>query len=357
MRPHLLVTLCALLTACHLDADVDNSGDYAIATGAPIADTAPLPLRHLLVIEQDLQHGAVLITLYSGDLPAANLGLQDLRRIGTQHNRYQMAFDTPLSTYTEAATEAATESESESDTDTDTDTDPDSDADADSDSDLRLRVNRAAVPLQQLDSDTLYETGASRRLRTLDSADYDVRAYVAVVQRDAARLATLELQTDAARFTARLDLNAPGLRFEQDEEVTHVAHGKLPGADYVEIELLQRLTRIPQDTDAGAEDRDAGAGDAEDPERVEALVRTSLWPTTQYQATPELLTDVTGQGCWNEAQPLTARLIQTARSYQQNPAGDLAIIHRRLDALTVEPERWTPALQTVTPSAYCENYE
>lgn len=328
MRSTHALALSLTLAACGLDGQVGNSGEYAFLPGSHVVDTAGRPLSRLMIVEEDRATERARVYLFDGELGAAGLGVADLRRLARDQGRFQMAFDAPTAELGD-------------------------DVPAAGDPRLRIEADGESLELARVDDDGLYASGGSRWLRTLDSQDYDVGLHFGLIElEEDAPLPELEVQDGGPTLSSRLGPAPLTFSVEPDEERIALRYGELPGADYLIIELVQPIARVPAD-DVEA---DADAGVPEE-EIVDALVRTYLAPGGEYLASYFLFNDVFGQGCWSSERPIIARLTQVARSYEQTPAGDRAVIHRRTDALELPPERWLEALQDPTPRDYCDRYQ
>lgn len=370
----LLALACLLaLPMCLLVGDVDYDGNYAFLPYTDNVDTVIYPLEHLLVLHEDAESGTTLVYFFTGELGAADLGFSDLRRLSYGFNRFDMDFATPHGVYVRA-------------TDKVLHPDPELDAGtADSDDSepleplvLRLAGERA-TELVPLPSDQLFPTGASRYLRSLLSSDYDVRAYVGVL--DSEVTGKLSLDDTPVTFKPALSPITPTLEFDDEAERSNLAELDLAAADYFQVELMQRIAARPEPDgmDAGVGDAmdaavaDAGSSDADDADvgdaavgefpgvpdtdLRDALMRTELIPGWTYGLTESLVTSAFELGCWTLERPLRLRVVQIARSYHPDQDGDFAIIHHRADIADLPDDVWRPLLRDDRDyAAYCEPY-
>jgi hypothetical protein len=310
--PSALGLIAACVIACGPESGVGQNGQYVFIADAPVVDTTPYPLLHLLELEQDDERGEALVYAFSGELGEAGLGLPDLRRLARGFNAFQMAFDAPRSRYTRPQLLGAPEVA------------------------LRLSDGRESR-LRALDAEGLRRSGASRFLSSVDSDDYDVRAWFGVLGYEG-ELPDLSVAFAQDSVELPAALTAPELAVEFTADTFTVQYGEL-GADYLVIELLQVVHS------------------KEDPnEPIEALVRTSARPGTPYVVGRALLDSAAGQGCWSTQRPLRVRVTQVRREYVADTRGDRATIHRRSTARDIDPKRWTPLLSAVQPAPYCELY-
>jgi hypothetical protein len=307
---------CLVWQGCGLDPGVGQPGQYSFVPGAPVVDSTPYPLEHLMVVEEDSASGLALIYLFAGELAAAGLGLQDLRRVALGHLRFQMAFDRPRSRFAQEAL-------------------------ADSAGGMRLRVGDAdETVLVALDDRGLVQSGASRWLSSVTSDDYAVRAYFAAVEYQGPAPA-LAVEFESADIGPRTQLPALELTVEtgDDGELT-LHHGSAEGADYVILELGQPIT-----------------GKQTPRQPLDALARMTLARGTPLAIGAALLDGLAAQGCWSAERPLQLRVTQVARDYLAQPRGGAAVIHQREDAMAIEPEVWAARGASVEPAAYCADFE
>jgi hypothetical protein len=206
------------LQACNLEAGVTNAGGYTFLPGAPVVDTAALPLRHLVLVERDITSGRTLVYYFEGELGLAGLGLEDLGRQALRHGGFQLRFSYAPEHYA-SAFEPTSEGA------------------------LTGDIDGEAFVLSKLDAQGLYAVGASRFLRTVDEAEFPVRAYFGVFER-AHELGTLHLSVEGGTLAYEFALG-PGLPSPSlTEESVVVARAETPRAGGLELELSQNVTRI-----------------------------------------------------------------------------------------------------------------
>jgi hypothetical protein len=307
----LLVPLLA--QGCGLDSGVGQPGSYVFVSDAPVVDSAPYPLQHLLIVEQDDEIEECLVYLFSGQIGRAGLGVADLRRIARGHGRAQMAFDLPRSRFAQA--ELSGEAVGPS-----------------------VQIGNAAPSsLLALDDMALQQSGAARWLSSVKSDDYSVAAY----------FAALPCQGDAVPITIALDggdlelgpMPAAAVEVRVSDEMLALDYDT-PRADYVVIELWQAIAKTEMPDEA-----------------IEALVRTSLPPAVAYTVGASLVDSAAGQGCWSQARPVGARVTQIARAYIPRQAGDVAVILQRIDGSEIQPATWTALTDSPAPAGYCQDYQ
>ena len=304
------------LAGCNEGHQVGNNGAYSFLPGAEVDDLAPYPLEHLLIVEDDAETHRAYVYLFAGELAQAALGLPDLRRIALSYGRYEMAFDAPRARYADERVETRGAA-------------------------LRLELDGGErIELARLDGNGLVQSGASRWLSSVASADYDVRAYFAVIERgEDSELSAFAIADGETELAFDPKLTTPELDVQLEDELLTLDYGELPRADSLTVDLWQQITS------------------REEPHTVvEAELRTLLPPGAQYAAGTGLVTDAAGQGCWSTESSLGLRVAQLARRYDQRGAGS-ATIHLKLDATWLEPDVWTTLLAEPTPASYCEDYE
>jgi hypothetical protein len=298
----------SLVCACGFGHDVEQDGQYAIVPGTRVDDGAFYPLDRLLIIEQDLRVGQTRLYYFTGELHAADLGLEDVRRIGTRHGGFQIAFDAPREFIEPAKVEGHGRSQ-------------------------HLHAGGDDIELLRLDNDGLTDSGALRFLTSVSSSDYDVAAYFGVIDREGP-LDELSIDDTDIRYQPHTPSPELGIKTEDDQ----LALDYRVAADYLVVELSQPIESH------------------EDERKLDALVRTSLAPGSPYVLTPALLTDVTGQGCWSREHSLELRLHQVVRAYTP-AAHSWAVIHERIDVHELAPETWSSLLGEPKPPAYCSEFE
>jgi hypothetical protein len=307
-RALILGVCCA---ACGFGRDVQQSGSYESVPSTYVTDSALYPLEKLLIVEQDTLVGQTRFYLFQGDLRAADLGFQDLRRIAAQFGGFSMAFERPRA-HVDALEEG--------------------------DAALNAQLGEHDFPLQRLADDALDATQARRYLASVSTTDYKIAAYFGATD-DADTLPALTIDALGIQFDPNLASSEPELmpgdaRFEVAYE---------SDADYLEFELAQAIT--PRDPAATVT-------------AVDALVRTTLAPGARYVVSTRLLTNVAGQGCWSRERPIQARVRQIARRYERQAGSDWAVIHQRTDGVELDPGTWTALLAgDIVPVSYCDAYE
>lgn len=318
---HLSASLLAV--ACGFGNDVAQSGNYVVVPSTPVTDSAPYPLATLLIVQRDVGVGQTRFYAFRGQLGRADLGIEDLRRVALRFNAFQMAFDPVRERFEQ-------------------DELPKSRGNP-----LVAKVGRddaSDLALVRLTDKSLQQTGATRWLARVTSTDYDVAAYFGVI--DTTEPTSIEIARAGLEYEP--PDAAPNLEFTRDDKLLSVEFESK--ADYVVIELAQ-----PIQPKKKAEDDEEDAGT--EPLIQDGLVRTSLAPSTKYQVSPQLLTDVAGKGCWSRDEPLEVRLHQYFRRYEQRAKGDWAVVHERIDSLVVSAEEWTALLEDPMPANYCKDYE
>jgi len=330
--------LLLLCLACNPGVKVEHRGDYAFLPGAPIVDTVAHDFDQLLVVERDARERRDVLTLLSGQLGAAGIGIVDLRRIAARHGGFQMAFERPL---TALGVEA-----------------PEDDAET---SPPLARLDDAALLLWLLDNDSLYDAGAQRWVRSVDSGDYAVQAHAAI-RDDANAWVQLQLERgersiDAGAIASPLQLDA-----QLDDEILTIASGEHEDVAYLVVELFQLVEPIADGdsnagiADAGLGEQDGGAAGEGGPSHIEAMVRTTLAPGEVYRASPALLEDAFGKGCWTRQRPLYARVIQIQRRVFERGQLLDGVILRHHETIEIPPELWMPAIEEPSYPQYCERY-
>ncbi len=282
------VPLSLALAACNLSADVNNTGGYTLLPGAPVADTAALPLRHLLVVERDAGSERTLVYYFEGELAAAGLGLEDLRRKALRHGGYQLRFAYPPARYASAFEPSEQGA-------------------------LRSELDGEELAFSPLDGEALYLTGASRFLRSVDDAEYPVRAYFAAVER-AGELGTLRIELAGEPIEYDFALGASGPAPRVVDGTLAVERAETERAGELELELSQDVVRISDEAE------------------LETSVVTLLAPDAPYAAPAGVVLAAFAGNCWSLERPLVARLSQIRQYYARRDGGDFAVIERRRDA-------------------------
>lgn len=321
MRRPLSLLAALLAASCGFGHDVAQSGSYVIVPSTPVTDSAPFPLATLLLVQRDVGLGQTRLYAFRGELGRADLGIEDLRRVATRFGAFQMAFDPELKRF-----------------------EPD-DIPKSRGNPLAARLGPDAeeeLSLVRLNDKSLQSTGATRWLARVSSTDYDVTAYFGLL--DSADSTPIAISRAGLEFEPPND--APELEFTRDDE--KIALEFASKADYVVIELVQPIEEKKADDD----EADAGS----DARILDGLVRTSLAPSTKYQVSAQLLTDVAGKGCWSPERPIEARLHQFFRRYEQQAKGDWAVVYERIDSLEISVADWTALLGDPTPANYCRDF-
>ncbi|HKU36882.1 MAG TPA: hypothetical protein VJR89_02010 [Polyangiales bacterium] len=306
MRPAAALACVLVCSACGFGHEVEQDGRYAVTPGTRVDDSAVYPLDQLLIVEQDLRVGQTRLYYFRGDIHAADLGLEDLRRIALRHGGFQMAFDEARDWIDASELEGHGKPQ-------------------------HALVGDERIELVRLDDEGLRETGAARYLTGVSSGDYDVRAYFGAIDREGP-LPRIEIEGSELSFEPQL----PSPQLGVDSAQRRLTLDYSVNADYLLVELAQLIH-----SDDGKRD-------------VDALVRTALAPGSAYVVSPALLTDVAGQGCWARDRSLELRLHQVVRAYA---ASGQAVIHERIDVHELAPEVWTALLEEPHPASYCEDFK
>lgn len=291
-----LAALCLLtcaLPACNMDAGVDNLGSYTFLPGAPVPDTAALPLRHLLLLERDSASASTLVYYFEGDLGAAGLGLEDLRRQALRHGGFQLRFAHAPEHYASALPRAAEGA-------------------------LTADLDGRELVLAKLDAQGLYAVGASRWLRTLDEAEFPVRAYFGVVERAELGQLRLNAEDGVLAYDFSLGPGTPSPRVTEASVV--VERAATPRAGELELELSQDVTRISDEAP------------------LETSIVSRLAAGDAYEASAAVVLAAFAGNCWSLERPLLARVSQIRQSYEARASGDMAVIERRRDSAALDEE-------------------
>jgi hypothetical protein len=326
--PLLLMLVLVLVlagVACGFGNDVAQDGSYVIVPPTPVTDSAPYPLTALLYVQRDVKLAQTRLYLFRGDLRAADLGLEDLRRIAARHGGFQMAFDPERKAFDEDdPLRSARKS-------------------------IAAQLDDQSLALGRLKDDALKTSGADHWLASVSSTDYDVIANFGVIDGDAA---FSSIDIPGAKIDYQPNDASPELAFVRDDEKIALTYES--EADYVTIELVQPITEKADKADDKNGDGEEGEAG---PRTLDALVRTTLAPGTAYAVTPALLTSVASQGCWSRERTIEARLHQTSRQYRSRKQGDWAVVYERVDSLEVSVEDWTALLGDPKPATYCKDYD
>jgi hypothetical protein len=315
------VALSALSLSCDLGGDVQHQGEYGFLPGAEVPATAPRPLNRLLIVEADGAADRTLFYLFSGELGAAGIGLEDLRVLWRRFARYEMHFDPPPESY---AAEGAGAAGAAGDG-------------ATPEPGLALRIDAETVSLTRLAAAELLATGAARFVASLDGSGGAVLAHFGIWP-SARAFDRLHVDTPAGPLDYRAELGPAQLSASRSETELVLAYGALEAPDYVQVELFQRLIRL--------------ADEAE----LEAALGISLPPDIAHAARFSVISSAYSQGCWSGEQPISARLTQVARDYAVRNDGDAAVVFRRLDRIELEPELFSDAFEAGASSSYCSGF-
>jgi hypothetical protein len=312
-----VVALSLTLAACNLSADVNNTGGYTFLPGAPAPDTAALPLRHLVIVERDAGSEHTLVYYFEGNLGAAGLGLEDLRRSALRHGGFQLRFAYRPSSYATAL-------------------------DPIDEGAIAANLDDHRLVLSQLDTEGLYLTGASRFLRSVDEAEFPVRAYFGATEL-ASNLGTLRLDVEGGEIVYGFVLETSEVAPHVTNDAIGVEHLETPRAGELEVELSQSVVRI---SDGAA---------------LETSVVSLLAPDAAYTAPATVVLGAFSGNCWSIERPLITRVGQIRQYYEPRDGGDFAVIERRRDAAALSADELAefidenggaPAL-----AAYCDDIE
>jgi hypothetical protein len=279
------------------------------------------------VIEHDLRVKQVRIYVFAGNLRAADLGFEDLRRIALRHGTFAMAFTAPQAHVEVAATDSLDAGVE----------DADAGPIVGPAEPLAARVGDRALTLVRLNDQTLFRSGASRYLTAVSTSAYEVSAYLGVIDAPES-LPAVTVERLGIAFAGALGSAKPQL--ERTDALIGLSYQT--SADYLVFELAQGKRRKA------------------DASRVDALVRTSLAPGTPYAVSRALLTDVAGQGCWSREHALEASVHQISRNYQQRTnaaGGDWAVSYERIEVVRIAAEHWTMLLGEPQRPSYCNDLE
>jgi hypothetical protein len=287
---------CAALSACNVDADVNQFGGYTFLPGSYVADTAALPLRHLIIVERDSAAELSLVYYFEGDLGKAGLGLEDLRRKALRHGGFSLRFAFPPTRYAQGL-------------------EPEEPGGG-----VRADIDGEQLVLSALDTEALYAVGASRFLRTLDDPEYPVRAYFSSVAR-ASDLAALRLELEGDPLSYTFALAASDATPSLDGNSVSVSPGTIERAGELEIELAQDVIRLSDEAE------------------LETGLFSLLAPGASFEAPASVVFDAFSRNCWSTERPLHSRVTQLFQRYEARANGDFAVIERRRDSAELEPER------------------
>jgi hypothetical protein len=309
--------LFAALTACNVDADVNQFGGYSFLPGSYVADTAALPLRQLVIVERDLAAAITLVYYFEGDLGKAGLGLEDLRRKSLRHGGLSQRFAFPPVRYAEAI--ERTEADG-----------------------VAADIDAEPMMLFALDTEALYAVGASRFLRTVDDPEFPVRAYFGSIAR-ASELLSLRLELEGEQLSYAFALDASDATPAIDGDVISVNPGATERAGELEIELGQNVTRLSDEAE------------------LESGLFALLAPGARLDVPVDIVFASFPGNCWSLERPLYSRVTQLFQRYEARRSGDFAVIERRRDSAELDPGRFSSFVTqaTATPpalAAYCADF-
>jgi hypothetical protein len=313
------LAVSALSLSCDLGGDAQHRGEYGFSPGASVPATAPRPLNRLLIVEADGAANRTLFYLFSGELGAAGIGLEDLRLLQRRFARYEMHFDPPPESYAAESAGAGGE------------------AGGTPQAALALRIDAETVSLAPLTAGALRATGAARFVASLDGSAGPVLAHFGIWP-SARAFDQLHVESPAGLLDYSAELGPARLSATRADTGLVLAHGALEAPDYLQLDLFQRLIRL----DDGAE--------------LEAAVGISLAPDVAHAAGFDVISSAYSQGCWSGEQPTSARLTQVARDYTVLDDGDAAVVFRRLDRIELGPELFRDAFEAPAPPAYCSGF-
>ena len=314
--------LSALSLSCDLGGEVQHRGEYGFLPGAELPATAPRPLNRLLIVEADGAADRTVFYLFSGELGAAGIGLEDLRVLWRRFARYEMHFDPPPESYAAASAGAAGAS---------------GDGGAMPEPGLALRIDGETVSLTPLAGADLPATGAARFVDSLDGSGGPVLAYFGIWP-SAGAFDRLQVDSPAGPVHYSAELGPARLSASSAETELVLSYGALDAPDYVQVDLFQRLIRLADETE------------------LEAALGISLPPEMAHAVRFSVISSAYSQGCWSDEQPISARLTQVARDYAVLDDGDAAVVFRRLDRIELEPELFRDAFEAGAPPGYCGGF-
>jgi hypothetical protein len=308
---------CAALSACNVDADVNQFGGYTFLPGSYVADTAALPLRHLVIVERDSAAELTLVYYFEGDLGKAGLGLEDLRRKALRHGGFSLRFAFPPTRYAEAIEPEASGA-------------------------VSADIDDEALVLSALDTEGLYAVGASRFLRTVDDPEFPVRAYFGSVARGS-EVARLRLELEDERLEYAFALGESDATPSLDSDAISVNPGETERTGELDIELSQNVTRLSDEAE------------------LETGLFSLLAPGSSFEAPENAVLDAFAANCWSLERPLFSRVTQLFQRYEARNNGDFAVIERRRDSAELDPERLTSFIAeeggtAPTLAAYCSDF-
>jgi hypothetical protein len=316
------LALSALSLSCDLGGEAQHRGEYGFLPGASVPATAPRPLNRLLIIEADGAANRTLFYLFSGELGAAGIGLEDLRVLSRRFARYEMHFDPAPESYAAESAGAGGSS---------------GDGDETPVPGLALRIDAETVSLAPLAAAALRATGAARFVPSLDGSAGPVLVHFGIWP-SARAFDQLHVDSPAGPLDYSAELAPAELSVRRAEAELVFSYGTLETPDYLQLDLFQRLIRLS------------------DQAELEAALGISLPPELAHAAHFDVISSAYSQGCWSSEQPVSARLTQVARDYTVLDDGDAAVVFRRLDRIELEPELFRDAVEAGAPPAYCSGF-
>jgi hypothetical protein len=316
------LALSALSLSCDLGGEVQHRGEYGFLPGASVPATVPRPLNRLLIVEADGAANRTVFYLFSGELGAAGIGLEDLRVLWRRFDRYEMHFDPPPESYAAESAGAGGSSEDHGRT---------------PEPGLALRIDAETVSLAPLAAADLPATGAARFVASLNGSSGPVLAHFGIWP-SARAFEQLQVDSPTGRLDYRSELGPAQLSAVRAETELVLSYGVLEAPDYLQLDLFQPLVRL--------------ADEAE----LEAALGISSSPESGHAARFDIISSAYSQGCWSSEQPISARLTQVARDYAVLEDGDAAVVFRRLDRIELEPELFRDAVEALAPPAYCSGF-
>ena len=299
--------------SCGLQSNSEHYGSYTFDSQSETVDTARYALDHLIVFDQDEVSGLTLVYLFSGDLAGADLGLRDLEHISDQFGPpASIEFQLPLSFFTSQPIEVDGRSIALSSGDT------------------------SLTNLAQLNDDGLFQSGASRWLR---STSQGVATYFGFFETalwgDNLTLQGFDELSIGPLLTLATNLNVAST----DDNNLSVSWDTPAPGDYVAVELMQTVTDIETDV----------------PVEVSVLTTQAPQPPS-YEATTDLIAEAHEKCCWDAAKNLSARLTQTGRLYISGPSGAIAVIHRANTSQSIDAADWVDQIRATEQPSYCDAY-
>ena len=314
MSPRLTLLLAILVsTSCGLQSNSEHFGSYSFSSQSDTVDTARYALDHLIVLDQDETSGLTLVYLFSGDLAGADLGLRDLEHIREQFGPpASIEFQLPLSFFASQPIELEGRSIALSSGD------------------------QTLASLDQLSDDGLFQSGASRWLR---STSQGVATYFGFFETNLWN-DNLTLQGFDGLSIGPLLTLATNLSVDRADDANLTVSWDTPApGDYVAVELVQTVTDIETDV----------------PVDVSVLTTQAAEPRS-YEAASDLIAEAHEKCCWDVAKILSARLTQIGRLYISGPSGAVAVIHRSNTSQSIDATDWTDQIRATEQPSYCDAY-